>query len=341
MRTVAAEVESELRVNPDDVDIVETGDARFERLLDSRARTLAMVLRALLAVDPHHPLAARLARKLLALRASGSWRTTQEDAWALLALADYRRLQESGSKDFDARVTLAGRELLNSHYAVGSSREDRAAVPARELGRSGDLISFDVSGHGKLYYAAGLKFASAALPARARDEGFFVQKYVRGVAPKDVSGELARIPVKTATSVDAGDLVLVDLLFESAEPRDHVVLDDPLPAGLEALDMDIDTTSRAEAAAEAAEISATDAKQRAWLGTSYVSPNATREVRDDRVVSFFDHVEPGMYRVHYLARATSIGSFVVPPTRIEAMYAPEVYGFTAASRLDVRATKTQ
>jgi uncharacterized protein YfaS (alpha-2-macroglobulin family) len=44
-----------------------------------------------------------------------------------------------------------------------------------------------------------------------------------------------------------------------------------------------------------------------------------------------------MYRVTYLARATSIGSFVVPPTRIEAMYEPEVYGRTAASTLTVRA----
>jgi hypothetical protein len=51
------------------------------------------------------------------------------------------------------------------------------------------------------------------------------------------------------------------------------------------------------------------------------------------VVTFFDKIEPGMYRVRYLARATSIGSFVVPPTRIEAMYAPEIYGRTAATAL--------
>jgi len=42
-----------------------------------------------------------------------------------------------------------------------------------------------------------------------------------------------------------------------------------------------------------------------------------------------------MYRIRYMARATSVGTFVVPPTRIEAMYTPEVYGRTAASTLGV------
>jgi alpha-2-macroglobulin len=42
-----------------------------------------------------------------------------------------------------------------------------------------------------------------------------------------------------------------------------------------------------------------------------------------------------MYRYRYLARATTIGSFVVPPAKAEAMYAPEVFGRTAATRVDV------
>ena len=55
------------------------------------------------------------------------------------------------------------------------------------------------------------------------------------------------------------------------------------------------------------------------------------------MLTFSEHLEPGMYRVTYLARATSVGTFVVPPTRIEAMYSPEVYGRTAATTLGVRA----
>ena len=54
-------------------------------------------------------------------------------------------------------------------------------------------------------------------------------------------------------------------------------------------------------------------------------------------LTFFQNLEPGMYRVSYLARATAIGTFVTPPTRLEAMYSPEVFGRTAASVLAVHA----
>ena len=85
------------------------------------------------------------------------------------------------------------------------------------------------------------------------------------------------------------------------------------------------------------EVTNADPKKAQWLGTTYRSVPSRREVRDDRVLTFFGHIDPGMYRVHYLARAASIGTFVAPPTRIEAMYAPEVYGRTAASALTVKA----
>ncbi len=190
-----------------------------------------------------------------------------------------------------------------------------------------------MSGDGRAFYAAELKYATTTLPAKARDEGLFVTKYVRGVAPTAVSSVVPIIPKKTEGAVTGGDLVIVDLLFESAEPRDQVIIDDPLPAGLEALDYALDTTSKAsrEAEAKKADPNAT------FLGTTFRAPmNPRREIHDDRVLTTFEHIEPGMYRVQYLARATSIGTFIVPPTRIEAMYEPEIYGRTAATTLTVR-----
>ncbi len=332
-KTLAGEIEGRLRVAANGVDIDDDGDDLYGAILESRARTLAMVLRALLATDPKHPHAGRIARRLLALRQPhGAWRTTQEDGWALMALADYRRLQESGADAFEARALLGGEELLTSKFAAGALREDKAFLPADKLASRGPNLLFTASG-GRAFYAAELRYATATLPTKARDEGLFVTKYVRGVAPSAVADALASIPKKTAESVAAGDLVVVDLLFESAEPREQVVLDDPLPAGLEALDYDIDTTSKAS---RDRETKGMDPKT-AWLGTTFRTATSRREVRDDRVVTTFDKLEPGMYRIRYLARATSVGMFVAPPTRIEAMYAPEVYGRTAASTLTVTA----
>lgn len=338
IKTLRGEIESRLRVGPNEVDVDEPADDRLGEVLESRARTLAIVLRALLAADPKHPLAERMARRLLSMRQDGGWRTTQEDAWALLALAEYRRAQETGHPASEVVVSLGGDDLLKSEFPFGSLREDRAAVSAEALARRGGPLAFSVKGDAaRVFYAAELRYASSVLPTRARDEGLFVTKYVRSVPAAAVSQAISSIPKTSATAVPAGDLVLVDLLFESAEPRDHVVLDDPLPAGLEALDYDLDTSSES---ARAAEEKASDAVEKTrWLGTSFRSAPSRREVRDDRVVTFFRRIEPGMYRVTYLARATSLGTFVVPPTRVEGMYEPEVFGRTAASSLTVRAAK--
>lgn len=334
IKAFAAEIEGRLRVGPSVIDVDEEGEERYGVMLESRARTLAAVLRALLAADPKHPYASRMVRQLLAYRQpEGSWRNTQEDGWALLALADYRRLQESSARDFEARAFLEGDELMSAKFPKGSLREDKFFVPAERLAAGGDKLSFDLSGDGPLFYSASLKYATALLPKRARDDGLFVTKYLRGVTPASVSEALRSVPKRTVDAIGAGDLVLVDLLFESAEPRTHVVLDDPLPAGLEALDYDLETTSKAARDAVTRE---SDTKV-AWLGTTFRAASPRREVRDDRVVHYFESIEPGMYRVTYLARATSLGTFVMPPTRIEAMYSPEIQGRTAASALVIRA----
>jgi hypothetical protein len=333
IKTLTKEIESRLRVGPNDADVDEPESDKLAPVLDSHARTLAMILRALLAADPKHALAPRLARRLLALRKDGGWRTTQEDTWALLALADYRKVEQASSAARSVRTLLGGTEILKSEFARGAMREDGITIASEVLATRGGPLTFELGGDGPVYYAAELKYATAALPARPRDEGLFVVKYVRGVAATEVASALPAIPKQSASAVNAGDLVIVDLLFESAEPREQIVLDDPLPAGLEALDYDLDTTSQAKRDAEAKR-AAKDEKT-PWLGTTFRAATPRREVKDDRVLHFFGKIEPGMYRVQYLARATSVGAFVVPPTRIEAMYAPEIYGQTAASTLAV------
>jgi uncharacterized protein YfaS (alpha-2-macroglobulin family) len=122
-----------------------------------------------------------------------------------------------------------------------------------------------------------------------------------------------------------------------------VAIDDPLPAGLEAVDSSLATNvlppplrrSR-DADCEECEVEAGDAGLGVAQGHAYLSLQHRQELRDDRVLYFVDHMPAGVTRFRYLARATSAGRFVVPPTRAEAMYEPEIFGRTAASTLEVR-----
>lgn len=335
VKKLRGEIEMRIRVGANEAEVEESEADRWEPVLESHVRTQALVLRGLLAADPRHPLASRLARRLLAMRqADSAWRTTQEDAWSLMALADYRRLQEASAGALDARTLLGSSEIMHSKFPRGSFREDKIFVSAETLMAKGPKLSFDID-EGHAFYSAQLKYATAQLPKKPLDEGLFVAKYVRGIAPSALKEALGSIPKKSANEITAGELVVVDLLFETAETRRAVVIDDPLPAGLEALDYDLDTTN-ASGAEAIARSESKNAQKPMFLGTTFRSAPSHRKVHDDRVDTFFDQIEPGMYHVRYLARATAIGSFVVPPTRIEAMYVPEIYGRTAATTLTVK-----
>jgi uncharacterized protein YfaS (alpha-2-macroglobulin family) len=74
------------------------------------------------------------------------------------------------------------------------------------------------------------------------------------------------------------------------------------------------------------------ANDRAWGSAWY-----HREYHDDRVLTFVDHMPAGMFHYRYLARATTHGRFVVPPTRAECMYEPETFGRTGATTFEVKA----
>ena len=56
-------------------------------------------------------------------------------------------------------------------------------------------------------------------------------------------------------------------------------------------------------------------------------------MKDDRVITFVDHLPAGILHTRYLARATTTGRFVLPPTRAECMYVPEIAGRTGADCL--------
>jgi len=354
------DAEQHLRVTPAGATIVENlGDA-YAVLLDSEARTTAMVLRALVAIDPKHPLAARLARGLLAMRRGGKWKSTQEAAWALLALDDYRKFGEALPPDFDAAVFLGQAQIFKAPFHDRAQIEATTSVPAAKLlsaaspqvdrpsagsqveGLGGATLAFQVQGKGKLYYEARLRYAKRELPATGLDRGFFVRKLLRAVSPDALKDALATLPATSAQKVSGGDLILVDLIVVTPDPREQVVIDDPLPAGLEAVQTSLATTAQsldvADAGGEADDIDeeASDDDTRA-TGLAYNRSWYHREIHDDRVLTFVEHMAAGMYHYRYLARATTMGKFVMPPTRAECMYEPAVFGRTGATIFEVKA----
>jgi alpha-2-macroglobulin len=312
---LARELSDSLRVDGTHAHAEENLHDGYKILMHSDDRTTAMVLLALLAAQPSHPMITRVVRWFLLGRKQARFRNTQEAAWALLGLWDYARLREKEVPDFEAGVWLGDQRLVTAHFRGRSVKPVLSKRTMQELlksvGRAAQDLVVGKRGSGTLYYAARLRYARAALPAQARDHGFAVK---RSVQVLDRAGQ----PLRQQRPPRAGDTLLVTVEVRSSEARRYVVVEDPLPAGLEALDATLATGSR------------TFGELAAWLRSSRWDH---RELRDDRVLFFRDLMEPGALTYRYLARVSFAGDFIAPPPRVEEMYTPEVFGHGAAARV--------
>jgi uncharacterized protein YfaS (alpha-2-macroglobulin family) len=337
-------VEADLRIIGNTASVNENLGSRYAVLMDSPVRSSAIVLRGILAANPDHPLVEPLARGLLAARGSTGFRTTQEGAFGLLALDAYRRAREVKVPSFVARAWFGERALVTLEAKQRSTAAVTGSATMAELLKAPrGLLSFEKNGSGALHYEARLKSAPRDLPSTALDLGFFVQKVQRRVEPSELGGLRAAIPERSEARYSAGDLVVTDLVVVSPGAREYVAIDDPLPAGLEAVDSSLATNvlppplrTPIYSECEECEVEAGDAGLALAQGHAYLSLHHRQEIRDDRVLYFVDHMPAGVTRFRYLSRATSAGRFVVPPTRAEAMYEPEIFGRTAASIVEVR-----
>ena len=119
--------------------------------------------------------------------------------------------------------------------------------------------------------------------------------------------------------------------------RDSV---DPLPAGLEAQNPELATTAELPPDEVEEEVFFEDDvgfagdigfRSSYWWGPWYEHQN----LRDDRAEAFSSVLSAGTYDFTYIARATTPGTFVVPPTKAEEIYAPETFGRSSSDMLVV------
>jgi len=130
--------------------------------------------------------------------------------------------------------------------------------------------------------------------------------------------------------VRAGARLRVRLTMVAEARRYHVALVDPMPAGLEAVNPELAVTEKLPADKKEPEDKMTS-RYWWWWRPWYEHEN----MRDERVEAFTSLLWDGVYNYSYVARATTPGSFVVPPTRAEEMYSPETFGRSATDKLIV------
>jgi uncharacterized protein YfaS (alpha-2-macroglobulin family) len=284
-------------------------------LLSSDRRTDAIVLQALIDVDPQSELIPKLVKGLLAGRVRGRWRNTQENVFVLLALDAYFRTYEAQTPDFVARAWLGEQYLAEFPFRDRSTEVQQASVPMSALGElAGRGILLSKEGPGRLYYRLGLRYAPLDLELEPVDQGFVVERTYEGADdPSDVFRDSDGV-----WHMRAGARVRVRLTMVATSRRYHVALVDPLPAGLEPLNPALAVTGQIPEDPQDQEA----ARGWWWRWTWYQHQN----LRDDRAEAFTTLLWEGVYSYTYVARATTPGRFIAPPPKAEEMYAPEVFG---------------
>jgi uncharacterized protein YfaS (alpha-2-macroglobulin family) len=284
-------------------------------LLPSNRRADGVILEALILDQPKSDLIPKLVRGLLANRTSGRWGNTQENVFILLALDRYFNTYEATTPDFVARAWLGDSFVGESQFQGRTTEYRQISVPMSYVAATAgeQPLTLSKEGAGRLYYRLGLRYAPTDLRLAPADHGFTVERtYIAVDNPQDVSRDSDGI-----WHIKAGARVRVRLTMVAESRRYHVALVDPLPAGLEAINPALAVTGNVPQ-------DPSDQSSRYWW---YWWPwYQHQNLRDERAEAFTPLLWEGLYTYSYVARATTPGRFIVPPSKAEEMYSPEVFG---------------
>jgi uncharacterized protein YfaS (alpha-2-macroglobulin family) len=300
-------------------------DDRAYLVLASDRRTDAIVLDALLTRRPASDLVPKVVLGLIGNQVNGRWGNVQENGAILVALGRYFAAFEGQTPAFVARAWLGDTYVAEHAYEGRTIQRQHTLVPMSELGGDPDVVVAK-DGPGRLYYRLGLRYAPDDLVLDPRDEGFVVDRVYEAVDdPADVSRD-----ADGTWRIAPGAMVRVRVTMVADANRTNMVLVDPLPAGLEAVNPGLAASPRPPA--DPNEQQGRGLPE--WYGWTWFDHE---NLRDDRVEAYSAYLVGGTYEYSYVARATTPGEFVVPPARAEEIYAPEVFGRSASDRVVVGA----
>jgi uncharacterized protein YfaS (alpha-2-macroglobulin family) len=234
----------------------------------------------------------RLVRGALGRQQSGRWNTTVANAWGVLAMEKFSAAFESTPVTGSTDIRYADKATQVA-WPVNKAKE-LSKLPWQE-GRAS--LDINHQGTGSPWV---MVRATAALPLdKPLSSGY---KAVRTITAIDQ---------QTPGRWTRGDVARVKLEIEAQSDMTWVVVEDPVPAGSTILGSGLGGQSTLLTKQERREGAA-------WL--------AFEERRFDSFCAYYRFVPKGRWSVEYTVRLNNPGHFLLPATRVEAMYAPEMFG---------------
>lgn len=274
----------------------------------------------------------RLASGFIHRQQGGAWQTTTANVWGALAIEKFSSRLESRPVTGTTRSVLdsASASVDWSRVARDKARDAPAAATssafaAPELAGSlrnnsmflpwstsagPQTLKLEHQGSGRPWLT--LQSIAAVQTKTPLQAGYSIRKTITPVEQANKS-----LP---AGSYTRGDVLRITLELHASVDMPWVAVTDPVAAGATILGNGLGRDSVFAQLGERAQGAA-------WMAFEERSFEAFR--------GYYGFLPKGITTLEYTLRLNNVGDFSVPPSRVEAMYAPEMFGVTPNARVRV------
>ncbi len=234
----------------------------------------------------------RLVQGALARQRRGHWDLTVANAWGVLAMEKFSRAFEATPVTGITRTDLAAQSKSLDWSA--SAKGGAFLLPWPEGPKPLSILH---DGAGRPWITVQ---SLAAIPLKEPfSSGYRIKKSVSAVDRKrpDVWSR--------------GDVLRVRLELEAQADQTWVVVSDPIPAGATILGGGLGRDSQVLTGEE---------KRKGWAFPAF------QERSFEAFRAYYEFVPKGEWMLEYTLRLNQDGTFQLPPTRVEALYFPEMFG---------------
>ncbi|MDB5930538.1 MAG: alpha-2-macroglobulin, partial [Polaromonas sp.] len=278
----------------------------------------------------------RLANGFIGRLQKGAWHTTTANLWGGLALekfsakfeatpvagvtqaslasaatklasVDWAKVERIKASDASGAAHQAS--FFGAPASPGNLRNNSMFLPWGSPGK--DTLTVTHQGTGKPWLT--LQSVAAIQLKAPFSAGYQIKKTVTPVE-QAVKGVYTR-----------GDVLRVTLEVNASADMTWVAISDPIPGGATILGTGLGRDSQIATSGE--------------KGSSGSGWPAFEERSFEAFRSYYEYLPKGVVKMEYTVRLNNVGDFALPPSRVEAMYAPEMFGEWPNARVKVEAVK--
>jgi len=265
----------------------------------------------------------RLVNGFIARQQSGVWRTTTANLWGTLALEKFAAARETDAVTGTTHAAMGGKTGAIDWARIASDQVKATKAAETDAWQGAPVeTSHDQSnsiflpwtrnaaenrlrihhvGTGKPWLA--VQSVVALIPEEPIASGYTIARSITPLAQADPS-----LPEGVYTR---GDILRIKLHITAATDMTWVAVTDPIPAGATILGSGLGRDSGI----------ATQGEKRTGNAHPVFQERAFEAFR-----SYYRYVLKGRFSMEYTVRLNNAGKFSLPPSRVEALYAPEIFG---------------